>query len=78
MHWAQILIIFFVSWWLVFLPCLSIGVQSQHESHEDNIAGTESGAPVAPNLAKKARWATAGALLITLIAAIFLPMLDPA
>ena len=77
MHWVQALIVFFISWWLVFLPSLSIGVQGQHESEDDIAAGTEAGAPVAPMLLKKAIWATIGAVIITALAAIFIPMLAP-
>ncbi len=78
MHWVQALIIFSISWWLVFLPSLSIGVQSQHEGEGEPIPGTEGGAPIRPMLLKKAKWATIGALLITGLAAIFIPMLAPA
>jgi len=73
----QILIVFFVSWWLVFLPALSVGVQGQHESENGVVDGTEAGAPVAPMLRKKALWATIGAVVITVLAMIVIPRLAP-
>lgn len=77
MHWVQALIVFFVSWWLVFLPALSIGVEGQHEGDEEIVEGTEAGAPIAPMLLKKAKWATIGAALITVAMAIGIPFLAP-
>ena len=78
MHWVQALIVFFVSWWLVFLPSLSIGVQNHAESGEEVVEGTEAGAPVVPMLKKKALWATIGAAIITLAMAIGLTVLAQA
>ena len=75
MHWVQVLIVFSISWWLVFLPALSIGIETQSESSEEMVEGTEAGAPVAPMLLKKAIWATIGAMIITVLAAIIIPML---
>jgi len=77
MHWVQALIVFFVSWWLVFLPALSIGIQNHDEGGEEVVAGAEGGAPVAPMLLKKAKWATIGAAIITLIMAIGITTLAP-
>ncbi len=77
MHWVQVLIVFSISWWLVFLPALSIGVEAQNESGDAFVEGTEAGAPVAPMLLKKALWATIGAVIITILAAIIIPMLAP-
>lgn len=59
-------ITFFLSWWMVFLATLPIGVRSQYEDG-DVTDGTEPAAPVAANLAKKSLWATIGAVIITLI-----------
>jgi len=77
MHWVQALIVFFVSWWLVFLPALSVGIQNHDESGTDIAPGTEGGAPVAPMLIKKAKWATIGAGIITLAMAIGITVLAP-
>ncbi|MEL7454240.1 MAG: DUF1467 family protein [Pseudomonadota bacterium] len=73
MHWVQALIVFSISWWLVFLPSLSVGIQGQHEGDGEIVEGTEAGAPVAPMLLKKAKWATIGAVVITGVAALVLP-----
>ena len=77
MHWVQALIVFLVSWWLVFLPALSVGIQNHEEAGEEMVAGSEKGAPVAPMLLKKAVWATIGAAIITLVMAITLTVLAP-
>ncbi len=73
----SVLIIFGVSWVLVFLPVLSIGVKEQYRSDEDIVPGTEQGAPVDPMLKKKALWATIGATIITVIASILIIWLVP-
>ena len=77
MHWVQALIVFLVSWWLVFLPALSVGIQNHEEAGEEMVPGSEKGAPVAPMLLKKAVWATIGAAIITLVMAITLTVLAP-
>ena len=68
---VELIIIFAVSWWLVFLPVLGIGTTSQGDSGEFD-KGTEAGAPVDHMLPKKVRWATIGAAIITFIAAIII------
>lgn len=70
---VELVIIFAVSWWIVLLPILGIGTQSQDESGEV-IKGTEVGAPVEHMLPKKALWATIGAAIITVLAAIIIPI----
>lgn len=74
MNLPQAIIIFAVSWWLVFLPALSVGVQGQHETGEI-VPGSEEGAPVAPMLRKKAIWATIGAAVVTGLAFLIIPLL---
>jgi predicted secreted protein len=54
--------VFFVMWWIVLFAILPIGVRSQQEAGEV-VQGTEPGAPVAPQLVRKA-------LLTTLVTAI--------
>lgn len=61
-------VIFIIAWWLSFFCVLPIGVQSQHEQDGEVIEGAEEGAPKEPMLKKKALWATAGAIVLTLIA----------
>ena len=68
---VELVIIFAISWWLVFLPVLGIGTQSQEESGSI-IDGTEAGAPTEHMLPKKVKWATIGAAIITVLAAIII------
>lgn len=67
MSWFSALVVFFISWWMVFLGSLSIGVKGQFENN-DTVEGTEPGAPVDHMLPKKALWATIGAAIVTIIA----------
>ena len=77
MHWVQALIVFLVSWWLVFLPSLSVGIRTHEESREEIVPGSEAGAPIKPMLMKKALWATIGAAIITLVMAIVIAVVAP-
>ena len=67
MTWFSALVVFGISWWLVFLGTLPIGVRGQFEDGEFE-EGTEPGAPVQHMLPKKALWATIGAAAITVVA----------
>jgi predicted secreted protein len=49
------LVIYLVIWWAVFFTMLPIGVKSQAEAGTV-IPGTDPGAPIAPNLWRKALW----------------------
>ena len=70
---VELVIVFAICWWLVFIPVLGIGTESQEESGEV-IKGTESGAPIDHMLPKKALWATIGAVILTALAAIIIPI----
>lgn len=61
-----VILVFLVSWWMVFFMLLPRGVVSQHEVDEERVAGTDPGAPVTPNLWKKAQHATIAAVGITI------------
>lgn len=50
---AGALAVYFIIWWTVLFVVLPFGVRSQTESG-DVVAGSEPGAPVAPNLKRKA------------------------
>lgn len=50
--------VYFVIWWVILFCVLPLNVQSQAEKGEI-VAGTEPGAPVAPQLLKKALITTA-------------------
>ncbi|GHF28591.1 hypothetical protein GCM10017044_24770 [Kordiimonas sediminis] len=64
---VTIILVFGVMWWLVFFAVLPIGIQSQHESTEDTVEGTDPGAPVKPNLLKKVLWTTLITALLTFV-----------
>lgn len=51
--------LFFIIWWLCFFIVLPIGVQSAEGG-----AGHDTGAPEKPDLARKAVWATIGAVAV--------------
>ncbi|ABI65665.1 MULTISPECIES: DUF1467 family protein [Maricaulis] len=51
------LVVFLIVWWLFFFTMLPIGVRSQEEAG-DVVAGSEPGAPQAPNLKRKMWWTT--------------------
>ncbi|MEN0652291.1 MULTISPECIES: DUF1467 family protein [Hyphobacterium] len=50
------LVVFLITWWIVLFMTLPLGVRSQAEQGEV-VEGTEPGAPVLPDLKKKA-WLT--------------------
>jgi predicted secreted protein len=62
----EIIVVFACSWWLVFLPILSAGTRSQHESGSV-LPGTERAAPERISWRPKVLIATAGAAAITLL-----------
>lgn len=67
MNIFTIILIFVVSWWMVFFMMLPRGVVSQHEVDEERVAGTDPGAPVTPDLWRKAFHAAIFATIITTI-----------
>lgn len=69
-------VVFVVSFWIVFFAVLPIGVRSQAESGEI-VPGTDPGAPVIPDLRRKAIWAGMGAAAITFIAFVVVSVLLP-
>ena len=60
---AQGIVTFVVVWWLIFFMVLPIGVQSQYET-DDVDEGTDPGAPIRPQLLRKAGITTLAALLV--------------
>ena len=46
--------IYFIIWWVTLFMVLPFGVRSSHEAGEDVQAGHEAGAPVDPQLGRKA------------------------
>jgi predicted secreted protein len=63
---GSIIAVFFVIWWLSFVAVLPIGTRSQSDAGEVT-AGTDPGAPVAPQLLRKALIATALSIIMTLL-----------
>lgn len=59
------IVVYVVSWWLIFFMALPIGVKPPHELGEKAQAGNEAGAPTKPYLGKKIFIATLGAALVT-------------
>lgn len=54
--------LFVIIWWMVFFVALPIGMRQP----EQRVPGEMPGAPVAPNLKKKALWTTVIAVLLWL------------
>ncbi len=67
-------IVFVLGWWITFFAVLPIGVKGQWED-DSTVPGTEEAAPKNPMLGKKAVWATAGAVVITFVAWLVVPLL---
>ena len=67
-------IVFVLGWWISFFAVLPIGVRGQWEDNS-TAPGTEEAAPKNPMLMKKAIWATIGAVVITVVAAVTVPLL---
>ncbi len=53
MTWWAALAIYFIIWWTVLFCILPLNVRSQEEAGE-RLLGTDPGAPVAPELGRKA------------------------
>ncbi|MHA7873059.1 MAG: DUF1467 family protein [Hyphococcus sp.] len=51
------IVIFIIWWWVVFLAVLPKDVRSRWEAEDDGVKGADPGAPVSPDLRKKA-WLT--------------------
>lgn len=68
------IVVFVLGWWICFFAVLPIGVRGQWEDGEV-VPGSEEGAPARPMLLKKVVWASLGALVLTGIAALIIPMI---
>ncbi|MEX0644326.1 MAG: DUF1467 family protein [Parvularculaceae bacterium] len=51
---AGAIVIFVLIWWSVFFAVLPWGVRGRWESSDDGVKGADPGAPVIPNLKRKA------------------------
>ena len=68
------IIVFVLAWWISFFAVLPIGVKGQWEDGS-TIRGTEEAAPRDPMLMKKVIWASGGAVVVTALAALLIPLL---
>ncbi len=78
MNIAGAVVIFIVWWWVVFLAVLPRGVQGRWEAPDDGVDGADPGAPVSPDIGKKAWLATkiAAGLSAVTIALILSGLID--
>jgi predicted secreted protein len=58
------LVIYVISWWMVFFMMLPLGVKAQDEDGEEAVPGTHTSAPKNPNLLKKSVYASFFAAII--------------
>ena len=68
------IIVLVLAWWISFFAVLPIGVKGQWEDGS-TIPGAEEAAPRNPMLMKKVIWATGGAVVVTALAALLIPLL---
>lgn len=66
-------VVFTLVWWMVFFTMLPVGVRGQHEANEV-VPGSEPGAPVVPDLKRKALWTTMIAVPLTILIEIALTL----
>ena len=67
MSWVSAIVVYVMTWWLVFFMALPIGVKPPHEEGDEAESGHEAGAPVRPHLLKKVLAATVISGVITAI-----------
>lgn len=60
MNIASIIVVFFLSWWIILFMVLPIGVRRD----ENPVEGHDHGAPIKAMLPKKMLWATLGASIV--------------
>jgi len=61
------IVIFILWWWVAFLAVLPRNIQSRWESDDDGVEGADPGAPVSPQIGKKALLATKIAVVFSVI-----------
>lgn len=60
---AMSVAVYFTIWWIVLFVTLPFGVRSLHET-DGMTEGADPGAPVAPQMARKALWTTGISALV--------------
>ena len=73
MRLTSAIAIYFIIWWTVLFAVLPIGVRNAHEAQSEVETGHEPGAPVNPQLGRKALITT---LIATLVFAFVYGMLN--
>lgn len=58
MNIAGAVVIFIIWWWVSFLAVLPRNIRGRWESPDDGVAGADPGAPVDPQIGRKAKLAT--------------------
>lgn len=61
------IVIYIVAWWAVFFAVLPWGVRGRWELEDDGVKGAEPGAPVTPDLKRKALITSAIALGVSAV-----------
>lgn len=74
--WPTLIALYFIVWWIALYAVLPIGVKNAHESGLEVEKGNDAGAPVAPNLGKKAILTSLLAIPLTLIMAVIITNID--
>ncbi len=68
-------VVFVISWWLCFFVALPIGIRGA-VGEGDGTGQQEPGAPLNPEVGKKARWASMGAAGLTALLALAIYIFD--
>lgn len=69
MNAVGVVVIFLLSWWMIFFAVLPLGVRGRWEAEDDGVTGADPGAPIAPDLKKKILITTGLAAIATLVIA---------
>ncbi|MEK4035607.1 DUF1467 family protein [Methylocystis sp. IM3] len=64
------LAIYVTIWWIVLFAVLPLGVRSAEEAGEERPEGTDPGAPIAPQLGRKAALTTVVAAILFAVVAV--------
>lgn len=60
-------VIFVILWWCVFFAVLPVGIRGHAESNTEIVKGNDTGAPINPDLKRKAIWTSGIAFILWLI-----------
>ena len=52
------IVVYVIIWWIIFFSSLPIGIKHNNQKYNDNIAGSDPGAPKNPNILKKFLYTT--------------------